>query len=153
MFQRPIAQNQRQVRNAGLHYCCYQLSRHGWDAELAERNHRGVDIIASHGKSDTVEIRVKTLGEALAVPLGPSLDHIHVDLWMIVNGLASPRPAIYMLWPRDVERHARLQGKGGRVQFWLDESDYDREDRLDAWQLMEQAARQTPQLSESAQGA
>ena len=63
--------------NTGLYYCCYRLSRLGWNVMPTARNARGVDIVIyTQDASRYLGIQVKTLSKRAAVPLGKSLDKV-----------------------------------------------------------------------------
>ena len=122
------------VGNAGLYYACYRLSLLGWNAMPTSRNARGVDVIAySHDCSQMVSIQVKSLSKRNPVPLGASLDKIMGDYWVIINNLQGD-PGAYVLLPEEIKTLAHRGEKDGKVSFWLQPTDYDRECFLDAWE-------------------
>ena len=113
--------------NVGLYYCCYKLSLLGWNVMPTARNARGVDIIAySRVATRFVGIQVKALSKRVPVPLGASLDKIMGDYWVIINRVATS-PTAQVLLPSEVLALARRGEKDGRVSFWLQPTDYDKE--------------------------
>ena len=120
--------------NVGLYYCCYHLSRLGWNVMPTARNARGVDIIAySRDAAVFHGIQVKSLSKRAPVPLGTSLNKIMGDFWIIVNNLATPNPVAFVLLPDEVRERAHRGEKDGRVSYWLQPRDYDREEFHEAW--------------------
>jgi len=120
--------------NVGLYYCCYKLSLLGWNVMPTARNARGVDIIAySRDATRFVGIQVKALSKRVPVPLGASLDKIMGDYWVIINRVATS-PTAQVLLPSEVLALARRGEKDGRVSFWLQPTDYDKEQFREAWE-------------------
>jgi S1-C subfamily serine protease len=98
------------------------------------RNARGVDIIAySRDASRFVGVQVKALSKRNPVPLGTSLDKIMGDFWVIVNRVASPSPAAFILLPSEVRERAHRGEKDGRVSHWLQPGNYEQEAFREAW--------------------
>ena len=119
--------------NVGLYYCCYRLSLMGWNVMPTARNARGVDIIAySRDASRFVGIQVKSLSRRAPVPLGPTLDKVMGDFWVIINRVASA-PTAHVLLPSEVRELAKRNEKGGKVTYWLQPPEYDRESYKEAW--------------------
>lgn len=119
--------------NVGLYWTCYHLSCMGWNAMPTARNARGVDIIAyNRDCSRTISIQVKTLSKKNPVPLGPSLDKIMGDFWIIVNNILTS-PVTYVLVPSEVRRLAHRGEKDGRVSYWLQSSSYCVQEFRKAW--------------------
>ena len=84
--------------NMGLYYTCYRLSRLGWNVMPTARNARGIDIVAYDKTGERfIGIQVKALSKKDPVPLGPSLEKVMGDFWVIVNNLASEPNAFIML--------------------------------------------------------
>ena len=82
----------------GLYYTCYRLSRLGWNVMPTARNARGIDIVAYDKTGERfIGIQVKALSKKDPVPLGPSLEKVMGDFWVIVNNLASEPNAFIML--------------------------------------------------------
>lgn len=122
------------IGNVGLYYCCYRLSLLGWNVMPTARNAKGVDIIAySQDASRFVGVQVKALSKRSPVPLGTSLDKIMGDFWVILNRVATPTPYAFILLPNEVRELARRNQKEGRVSYWLELEDYEREPFRDAW--------------------
>jgi hypothetical protein len=120
--------------NVGLYYCCYKLSLLGWNVMPTARNARGVDIIAySRDASRFVGIQVKALSKRAPVPLGTSLEKVMGDFWVIINRVATT-PTAHVLLPSEVLALARRGEKDGRVSFWLQPPDYDKEPYREAWE-------------------
>ena len=119
--------------NAGLYYCCYRLSRLGWNVMPTARNARGVDIVAyTIDAKRYVGIQVKALSKRNPVPLGTSLDRIMGDFWVIVNKIASA-PSAFILLPDEVKERAHRGEKDGRVSYWLQPKDYEQDVFREAW--------------------
>lgn len=111
--------------NAGLYYCCYQLSLLGWNVMPTARNARGVDILAySQDAKRKLAIQVKALSKRNPVPLGRSLDKVMGDIWVIVNKVATS-PSAYILLPSEVKELAKKGEKEGRISYWLQPTSYD----------------------------
>ncbi len=112
--------------NVGLYYCCYKLSRLGWNVMPTARNARGVDIIAYSGDASRfIGIQVKALSKRNPVPLGTSLDNCMGDYWVIINKVASEAPSTFILKPSEVKSLAHRSEKNGRVSFWLQPNSYE----------------------------
>ena len=122
------------VGNVGLYWCCYKLTRLGWNAMSTARNARGVDIIAYANDASTVRaLQVKALSRKSPVPLGKSLDKIMGDFWLIVVGAQADGPETFILTPGEV-RAAALRGeKDGRISYWLPPSRYRAVPFREAW--------------------
>ena len=119
--------------NVGLYYCCYQLSRRGWNVMPTARNAKGVDIIAySADASQFVGVQVKALSKRSAVPLGTSLEKFMGHYWIIINKLASI-PEVFILLPSEVKAGAHLAGKDDKAAYWLEAKQYEKPEFKDAW--------------------
>jgi hypothetical protein len=125
--------NSQVVGNAGLFFTCYHLSLLGWNVMPTSRNARGVDIVA-YNRIGTVfrGIQVKALSKRNPVPLGPSLEKIMGDYWVIVNNIAAT-PEVFILKPEEVSELAFRGEKDGCVSFWLQPKSYDQEIFRGAW--------------------
>ncbi len=120
--------------NTGLFYCCYRLSRLGWNVMPTARNARGVDIVIyTQDASRYLGIQVKTLSKRAAVPLGKSLDKVMGDFWVIINQVATS-PAAHVLLPDEVKQLASQSGKGDQVSYWLERKHYEQERFQEAWE-------------------
>ena len=120
--------------NAGLYYCCYQLSLLGWNVMPTARNARGVDIIAySQDANRKLAIQVKALSKRNPVPLGTSLDKIMGDFWVVVIKVTTS-PSVFVLLPSEVRELAQGGEKEGRVSFWLQPTSYDQEQFKEKWE-------------------
>lgn len=119
----------RQVTgNVGLYYCCYKLSRLGWNVMPTARNARGVDIIAYNADASRfIGIQVKTLSKRNPMPLGASLDKCMGDFWVIVNKVGTESPSAFVLTPSEVKKRAS-RTKTGTVWYFLEPSRYDQPD-------------------------
>lgn len=127
--------NPQLTGNVGLYYCCYRLSLLGWNVMPTARNARGVDIIAySADASRFVGVQVKALSKRSPVPLGTSLDKIMGDFWVIVNRIVSRSPSAFILLPSEVRERAHRGEKDGRVSYWLQRGDYERDPFREAWE-------------------
>lgn len=126
--------NPQLTGNVGLYFCCYKLSLLGWNVMPTARNARGVDIIAYSGDASRfVGIQVKSLSKRNPVPLGPTLDKIMGDFWIIVNRVAGATPSVFVLLPSEVRERAHRGEKDGRVTFWIQPNDYEQTPFRDAW--------------------
>lgn len=97
------------------------------------RNARGIDVAAySADASRFVSIQVKALGRRNAVPLGPDLDKVMGDFWIIINKAVSA-PSALVLLPTEVKALASRNEKEGRVSYWLDPPRYDQPRFHEAW--------------------
>ena len=121
------------VGNAGLYFTCYRLSLLGWNAMPTTRNARGIDVVAYGRRAQRfLGIQVKSLSKRNPVPLGPTLESIMGDFWVIVNRVMSD-PTAFILLPEDVKRFAHRGEKEGRVSFWLQPNSYDVDEYREAW--------------------
>ena len=122
------------IGNVGLYYCCYRLSLLRWNVMPTARNARGVDIIAySRDASRFVGVQVKALSRRNPVPLGPTLDKVMGDFWVIVNRVTDG-PTAFVLLPSEVRDLAHRGEKENRVSYWLQPGAYDQERFREAWQ-------------------
>jgi len=72
------------VGNIGLYYVCYRLSQLGWNVMPTARNARGIDLVAYDLDGSSYKgIQVKSLSKRAPVPLGPNLDKVIGDYWVI----------------------------------------------------------------------
>src|SRR3954453_21200839 len=86
------------VRNIGLFYACYRLSHLGWNVTLTAGLLKGVDVTAYKGDpSCSISARVRSLSRVLAVPLGPTLDGMVANYWIVLNNVASEKPSAFIL--------------------------------------------------------
>jgi len=119
--------------NVGLYYCCYQLSRLGWNVMPTTRNARGIDIlIYSRDATRKFGVQVKALSKRSPVPLGASLDKVMGDFWIVVNKVASNTPSAFVLLPDEVKALA-YGNKKGKEAYWLQPPAYDQEQFRNAW--------------------
>lgn len=119
---------------AGVYYCCYKLSVLGWNVTLTVRSAQGVDINARRG-SDTgpVGVQVRTLSKRAPVPLGPTLDSIMGDYWIIISDAITESPKAFVLLPSEVRNGAHRSGQDGNVSYWLEPKDYELDAYREAW--------------------
>jgi len=97
------------------------------------RNAKGIDILAyDTTASRFVGIQVKSLSKRAPVPLGKSIDNIMGDFWIIVNNLVE-NPRSYILLPDEVKSLSHRGEKDGRVSYWLQPRDYEKDVYLEAW--------------------
>jgi len=121
------------VGNVGLYYVAYRLSRLGWNVMPTARNARGIDLlIYSNSANLKLAIQVKALSKANPVPLGPHLEHVASDYWVICRNVAT-EPECFILTPAEVSRRAHRGEKEGRVSYWLQPRDYATEEFRDRW--------------------
>jgi hypothetical protein len=124
--------------NAGLYYCCYQLSLCGWNVMPTARNARGVDIIAYNSDATRfIGVQVKTLSKRNPVPLGTSLEKVIGDFWIVVNRVTS-NPCAFILLPSEVKELAHRGEKEGKVSYWLQPTAYDKDLFREAWERIGQ---------------
>ena len=120
--------------NVGLYYCCYHLSLLGWNVMPTTRNARGIDIVAySRDGTRFIGVQVKALSKRNPVPLGKSLSKVMGDFWVIVNRVAT-KPSAFILLPSEVSDLAHRGEKDGRVSFWLQPKDYDKDCFRETWE-------------------
>ena len=97
------------------------------------RNARGVDIIAyNQDATEKRAIQVKALSKRSPVPLGLTLDKVMGDFWVILNRVAKT-PTAFVLLPSEVKELAHRGEKEGRVSYWLQPGEYEREQFREAW--------------------
>jgi hypothetical protein len=121
--------------NVGLYYCCYHLSLLGWNVMPTARNARGVDIVAYSGDASRfIGVQVKALSKRNPVPLGASLEKVMGDFWVVVNRVATPVPAAFVLLPDEVKTLAKRNEKEGRVSYWLQPNDYEQDPFREGWE-------------------
>lgn len=119
--------------NIGLYYCCYKLSLLGWNVMPTARNARGVDIIAyNEDATRMVAIQVKSLSKRNPVPLGPSLDKVSGDFWIIINKVATD-PCAFIMLPAEVKKQAWHNAKDGKTSYWLQPPSYDDPKYKEQW--------------------
>lgn len=119
--------------NAGLYYCCYQLSLRGWNVMPTARNARGVDIIAyNEDATKMISIQVKSLSKRNPVPLGLSVDKVGGDFWIIINKVATD-PCAFIMLPAEVKKHAWSNAKDGKTSYWLQPPSYDVPEYKEQW--------------------
>jgi hypothetical protein len=119
--------------NVGLYFCCYRLSLLGWNVMPTSRNARGVDIVAyDKSASKYIGIQVKALSKRDPVPLGPSLDRIMGDFWVVINNIAK-QPTAFILLPSEVTQNAHRGEKDGKISYWLQPNRYDVEQFREKW--------------------
>jgi hypothetical protein len=120
--------------NVGLYYACFRLSRLGWNAMATARNARGIDIVAYRGAGHQfIGVQIKTLSKQPPVPLGPTLDKIAGDYWVIVTNAASDAPTCYIMLPDEVRRGAHRGEKDGKISYWLQPKAYALEAYREKW--------------------
>ncbi len=113
-----VDMNPQIVRNIGLYFVCYELSKRSWNVMPTARNAKGVDIIAYNIEATKyIGVQVKALRKKNPVPLGNSLDKIMGDFWIIVNKL-DELPGVYILKPEEVKKMAHKKEKDGRISYW-----------------------------------
>lgn len=126
--------NNQLVGNVGLYYCCYKLTRMGWNVMPTARNARGVDLIAyNEDASKIVSVQVKALSKRNPVPLGTSLDKLIGDFWIIVTKTGFDDHVTYVMLPSEIKAAAHKGESDGRVSFWLQPTRYDQPEFRDAW--------------------
>ena len=101
------------------------------------RNARGVDIVAytRDAKPRFLGIQVKALSKRNPVPLGNALEKCMGDFWVIINKVATS-PTAFVLTPAEVMERAHRGEKEGRVSYWLQPTDYDQPQFMEAWERM-----------------
>lgn len=129
-----MKQNLQIVGNAGLYYACYKLSCLGWNVMPTARNARGIDVIAYNADcSKLVGIQVKSLSKRNPVPLGPSIDNIMGNFWIIVIDVSS-EPKSFIMTPAEVRKLAHKGIKDDKISYWLQPKSYDNEEYSEAWE-------------------
>jgi len=56
------------------------------------------------------------------------------DYWVIVNGIATPQQAAFLLTPAEVRAQAHRGEKNGRVSYWLQPKAYDVPEFRERWE-------------------
>jgi hypothetical protein len=144
--QRVITLNPQVMGNVGLYYCCYKLSLLGWNVMPTARNARGVDIIAYSGDACRfIGVQVKSLTRRNPVPLGPNLDRCMGHFWIVVTSVASS-PTAFVMSPEQVKERAHRGERDGRVSFWLQPVQYDRDEFREAWHRIGYGDSAPPQI-------
>ncbi len=126
--------NQQIVGNIGLYFVSYRLSRLGWNVMPTARNARGIDLlIYSQDAKRTHSLQVKALSRRSPVPLGSHLNNLFGDFLVICRSVVTDAPESFVLTPDEVRRLAHRGEKDGRVSYWLQPKDYEKDDFRDAW--------------------
>lgn len=119
--------------NVGLYYACYRLSLLGWNAMPTARNARGIDVLAySTDGLRMLGFQVKSLSRRNPVPLGPSIDRLMGDFWLVFTDVTTA-PKSFVLVPDEIRRLAHRGERNGAVSYWLQPRAYDVEGFRDAW--------------------
>jgi hypothetical protein len=130
-----MADKNQVVGNVGLYFVCYRLSLLGWNVLPTARNARGVDIVAyNQDATKKITVQVKALSKRSPVPLGNKLDHLFADYIVICRNVASGHPECFVLLPDEVRELVHRGEKDGRVSYWLQPKEYERESFLENWQ-------------------
>ncbi|OPY49888.1 MAG: hypothetical protein A4E49_02970 [Methanosaeta sp. PtaU1.Bin112] len=109
------------------------MSRMGWNVMPTSSNARGIDIIAySTDGLRFVTMQVKALSKRNPAPIGNSLDKIMGDFWIIIVNV-SQDPHAFVMLPSEVKQMAHKGVKEGRISYWLQPVDYDRDDFRERW--------------------
>lgn len=120
--------------NIGLYYVCYRLSLLGWNVMPTARNAQGIDLLAyNQDASKKYSVQVKALSRRSPVPLGKHLNHVYADFWVICRRIIEPSPECYILRPDEVRRLAHRGEREGRVSYWLQPREYEKDEFKDAW--------------------
>ncbi len=118
------------VGNIGMYYACYHLSKLGWNVMPTARNAKGIDIIVySPDGKEFKGIQVKTLSKRNPIPVGPSLDKVMGDFWIVVTKAAEQTPDVYIFEPGEIKDMAHQGGK----TWWVEPTRYDKPEYKDAW--------------------
>jgi hypothetical protein len=133
----PLRLNPQVVSNVGLYFVCYKLSLLGWNVMPTARNARGIDVVAySQDATRTCTIQVKALSKRAPVPLGPTLDKLLGDFFIVCSKIASS-PECFVLTPSEVRSLAHRGEKDGRISHWLQPREYEAREYRDAWHRLE----------------
>lgn len=128
-----VRRNAQVVGNVGLYFVCYRLSLLGWNVMPTARNAKGIDLVAySYDATQTRTIQMKALSKRAPVPLGPTLDKLMGDFFIICNKIALT-PECYILTPAEVAALAHRGEKDGRISYWLQPREYEAPDFKEAW--------------------
>jgi hypothetical protein len=142
--------NNQVVGNVGLFYVCYQLSRRGWNVMPTARNARGIDIlIYSQDATRTHTVQVKSLSRRSPVPLGPKLEGLFGDFFIICRNVALDTPDCFVLTPAEVRTLAHRGEKDGKSSFWLQPAQYESVAFREQWQRIGTGATVTLPSDES----
>jgi hypothetical protein len=122
------------IGNIGLFYVCYKLSLFGWNVMPTSRNTKGVDIIIfSQDATKKISIQVKTLSKSDPVPLGTSLDSFVADYVVICVLHGTEEYICYVMTPDEVKKLAHKGEKKGRVSYWLQRKEYEKDEYKNNW--------------------
>ena len=131
-----ITNYERQMTgNKALYHVCYKLSKWGWNASLAKRDDKGIDIrCINEDGSQQISIRKKgRSGKDRAVDVPSPSDRIMADFWVIVTELDSGAPTCYILLPDEIREGTVEHEKDGKRSYWLDRK-YDIEPFKEKWE-------------------
>jgi hypothetical protein len=133
----PTHLNSQVVGNVGLYFVCYRLSLLGWNVMPTARNARGIDVVAySQDASRTCTFQVKALSKRAPVPLGPTLDKLIGDYFVVCSKIAT-MPECFVLTPAEVRSLAHRGEKEGRISHWLQPREYEALKYREAWHRLE----------------
>ncbi len=126
--------------NAGLNYASWQLSRRGWHVMPTIRNARGSDLIVTND-DETVffGVQSKALSKRNPVPLGPNVENLRSDWWIITIYANSDNPVCYVMRLEEVRAQAAQDKNGGAC--WLQPTAYDKPEFREAWDRLTQTVR------------
>ncbi len=126
------------VRNAGIFFTCYQLSRLGWKVMPIEKKSKWLDIVAyPPNASASVSVHINCFMKRAAVSLGGSLEKISGDYWIIVNNIGADAPRTFVMLPNEVKEYAKRNENRGKISFWLEYPDYEKDQFCEAWHRLE----------------
>ncbi len=130
-----MSHSNQTVGNVGLFYTCYRASRLGWNVMPTARNARGIDILAySSDAFRKITLQVKSLSKRSPVPLGNTLDHLFADFVVICRYVARDQPECFVLTATEAKELAHRGIKEGKVSYWLQPKQYERENFREAWE-------------------
>ena len=119
--------------NVGMYYAAYRLSALGWNVMPTARNARGIDLLAYNTAADRyLGVQVKALSKRSPVPLGKAIDTFLGDWWIIVTK-CSASPECFVMLPDEVRQAAHRGEKDGRVSYWLQPPEYNKDEYREAW--------------------
>jgi len=118
--------NNQTVRNTGLYYVCYELSKRGWNVLPTSRNPKGVDIVIRSQKATrTHTIKVKTLSKKSPVPFGNNPPNLIAEYVIVCRNVFDEKPEIFFIESNKVKENIHRGEKDNKISYWLQSKDYE----------------------------
>ena len=138
--------NRQLIRNAGVYYVCYELSKRGWNAIHTSKNSKGIDIVIyrKEGReAHTIKVKSSSSYGRFNVLFGEKPMNLLAEYVIIVKDVIST-PEVYILDSNTVRRvldsEIVMEGltssilKGSRQGYFLPYEVY--KDFRDRWDLI-----------------